>query len=78
MQKMRRYVKAFSKEEKKEKEEFDKTDTMKGSALETPTIRPKNNGRLNTKGRLSGWQMIRLSALGFEMERQCQGDDEDI
>lgn len=75
MQKMRRYVKAFSKETEKDKQEFEKTDKMKGSRSGTPHARPKNGGK--SKGSLA-WQMIRLSALGYEMEREYQGEDDDL
>lgn len=75
MQKMRRYVKAFTKEAEKEKDQFEKTDTMKGSVSGTPHVRQKNSGK--SKASL-GWQMIRLSALGYEMEREYQGEDDDL
>uniref|UniRef100_A0A673AFV6 Transient receptor potential cation channel, subfamily V, member 6 n=1 Tax=Sphaeramia orbicularis TaxID=375764 RepID=A0A673AFV6_9TELE len=41
MQKMRRYVKAFSKDDEKEKEGLEKSDSMKGSSAGTPRLRPK-------------------------------------
>ncbi|XP_072250163.1 transient receptor potential cation channel subfamily V member 6 [Leuresthes tenuis] len=65
MQKMRRYVKVFSKEDEKEKEGPEKSDTMKG----TPMLRPKNKG-CNNRRALAGWEVIRHSALGLEMEQQ--------
>uniref|UniRef100_A0A8C3ASV5 Transient receptor potential cation channel, subfamily V, member 6 n=1 Tax=Cyclopterus lumpus TaxID=8103 RepID=A0A8C3ASV5_CYCLU len=70
VQKMRRYVKAFSKDEEREKEGLEKTDTTKGSISGTPKLRPKNHRRS-----LAGWQMIRHSALGLEMEPE---EDQDI
>uniref|UniRef100_A0A3B4AYZ0 Ion transport domain-containing protein n=1 Tax=Periophthalmus magnuspinnatus TaxID=409849 RepID=A0A3B4AYZ0_9GOBI len=64
MQKMRRYIKAFQEEKAgQEKEEQEKSDPMKY----TPKLRPK---RENREGRpLSGWQIIRNSALGLDMEQ---------
>lgn len=76
LQKMRRYVKAFSKDE--EKEGLEKTDTMKGSMSGTPKLRPKNRGGFNNRKSLTGWQMIRHSALGLEMEQDEFEDDQDI
>ncbi|XP_031155360.1 transient receptor potential cation channel subfamily V member 6 [Sander lucioperca] len=73
LQKMRRYVKAFSKDEEKEKEGLEKFDTIKGSISGTPKLRPKNNARS-----LTGWQMIRHSALGLEMEQEEPEEDQDI
>lgn len=74
IQKMRRYIKAFSKED--EKEELEKSDTTKGSNPGTPKLRPKT--KEDRRGRpLSGWQLIRNSALGLGME-QHEPDDEDV
>ncbi|KAM4580935.1 transient receptor potential cation channel subfamily V member 6 [Odontesthes bonariensis] len=73
MQKMRRYVKVFSKEDEKEKEGLEKSDTMKG----TPMLRPKNRG-CNNRRALAGWEVIRHSALGLEMEQQEPEEDHDI
>lgn len=75
MQKMRRYIKAFSKDTDKEKDESGKTDKTKGSSSGSPNSRPKNSGK--SKASLA-WQMIRLSALGYEMEREYQGGDDDL
>uniref|UniRef100_A0A8D3BV99 Transient receptor potential cation channel, subfamily V, member 6 n=1 Tax=Scophthalmus maximus TaxID=52904 RepID=A0A8D3BV99_SCOMX len=76
LHKMRRYVKAFSKEE--EKEGMEKTDTIKGSSLENPKLRPKNRGGFVNRKSLTGWQMIRHSALGLEMEQEEPEEDQDI
>ncbi|TDH11694.1 hypothetical protein EPR50_G00063330 [Perca flavescens] len=73
LQKMRRYAKVFSKDEEKEKEGLEKSDTIKGSISGTPKLRPKNNARS-----LTGWQMIRHSALGLEMEQEEPEEDQDI
>uniref|UniRef100_A0A3Q3FGP2 Transient receptor potential cation channel, subfamily V, member 6 n=1 Tax=Labrus bergylta TaxID=56723 RepID=A0A3Q3FGP2_9LABR len=70
-QKMRRYIKAFSKED----EQNEKTDAMKGSMSGTPKLRPKNRGGYNKRRSLTGWQMIRHSALGFEMEMEEPEED---
>lgn len=78
LQKMRRYVKAFSKDEEKEKEGLEKTDTIKGSMSGTPKLRPKNRGGYNNRRSLTGWQMIRHSALGLEMEDDELEEDRDI
>lgn len=76
LHKMRRYVKAFSKEE--EKEGMEKTDTIKGPSLENPKLRPKNRGGFVNRKSLTGWQMIRHSALGLEMEQEEPEEDQDI
>lgn len=73
-QKMRRYIKAFSKEDEKE----EKTDATKGSMSGTPKLRPKNRGGYNKRRSLTGWQMIRHSALGLEMEMEEAEEDQDI
>ncbi|XP_039973448.1 transient receptor potential cation channel subfamily V member 6 [Xiphias gladius] len=77
LQKMRRYIKAFSKEDEKETEGFEKTDTIKGSSSGSPNLRPKNKGGFNRRT-LTGWQMIRHSALGLEMEQEEPEEDQDI
>ncbi|XP_056301047.1 transient receptor potential cation channel subfamily V member 6 [Pseudoliparis swirei] len=68
LQKMRRYVKAFE-----EKEGLEKTETTKRSNSGTPKLRPKNHRRS-----LAGWQMIRHSALGLEMEQEEPEEDQGI
>lgn len=73
-QKMRRYIKAFSKEDEKD----EKTDATKGSMSGTPKLRPKNRGGYNKRRSLTGWQMIRHSALGLEMEMEEAEEDQDI
>ncbi|KAM7421009.1 hypothetical protein PAMA_015281 [Pampus argenteus] len=75
MQKMRRYIKVFSKDD--EKDIMEKTDSMKESISEAPKLRPKKSGFSNTET-LSGWQMIRHSALGFQMEQEKPEEDQDI
>lgn len=72
MQKMRRYIKAFSKEDEKEQEATEKTDAMKGSLSGNPKTRPKN------RRSMGGWQMIRHSALGLDMEQEEPEEDQDI
>ncbi|XP_028984799.1 transient receptor potential cation channel subfamily V member 6 [Betta splendens] len=72
MHKMRRYIKAFAKDDKNKSKDSEKTDAKKGS----PGLRSKSSGGLNSVGRLSGWQLIRLSALGYEMENQLQGGED--
>ncbi|CAL1610945.1 unnamed protein product [Knipowitschia caucasica] len=63
MQKMRRYIKAFQEE----KEGQEKSDPMKDSHTDSPQLRPKI--RDHGRGRpMSGWQIIRNSALGLNME----------
>lgn len=71
LQKMRRYVKAFSKEE--EKEGLEKTDTTKGYSSESPKLRRKNSTRSH-----AGWQVIRDSAIGLEMQPLELGEDQCI
>lgn len=73
-QKMRRYIKAFSREDEKE----EKSDTTKGSSSGTPRLRPKNRGGFNNRRSLTGWQMIRHSALGLEMGQEELDEDQDI
>uniref|UniRef100_A0A4W5Q878 Transient receptor potential cation channel, subfamily V, member 6 n=1 Tax=Hucho hucho TaxID=62062 RepID=A0A4W5Q878_9TELE len=65
VQKMRRYVQAFSKDEdqSKEREEMENTDTSKGPG--------------NRKS-LAFWQMIRHSALGLDMEQEEPEDDQEV
>lgn len=72
MQKMRRYVKVFSKEDEKEKEALEKSDTMKDTSI----LRPKN--RVRNRRALAGWEMIRHSALGLEIELEEPEEDQDI
>lgn len=74
LQKMRRYVKAFSRDEEKE----EKTDTLKASNSGTPQLRPKNRGGFTNRRSLTGWQMIRHSALGLEFGQEELEDDQDI
>ncbi|MEQ2158008.1 hypothetical protein GOODEAATRI_007749 [Goodea atripinnis] len=71
IQKMRRYVKVFSSLD--EKEGLEKSDEMKKS----PMLRPKNRGPGNRKAQ-AGWEMIRQSALGLEMEQEEPGEIQDI
>lgn len=69
VQKMRRYIKAFQEE----RDGQEKSDPQKG---DTPQLRPKH--REGRRGRpVSGWQIIRNSALGLDME-QYELEDEDI
>lgn len=75
LQKMRRYIKAFSKEEEGKE---DKTDTLKGSQSGTPQLRHKNRGGFNNRRSLTGWQMIRHSALGLEFGNEELEDEQDI
>lgn len=77
MQKMRRYIKAFAKDDEKETEGMEKTDPTKGLTPGTPKLRQKKNGFGNTK-RLSGWNMIRQSALSLQMEQEKLDEDQDI
>lgn len=73
-QKMRRYIKAFSKEDETEA----KTDTLKGflPTLAQPRLRARE-GLPNRKS-LTGWQMIRHSALGSEFGQEEPEEDQDI
>lgn len=75
LQKMRRYIKAFSKEEEGKEE---KTDPSKGSHSGTPQLRHKNRGGFNNRRSLTGWQMIRHSALGLEFGNEELEDEQDI
>uniref|UniRef100_A0A3Q1BVU8 Ion transport domain-containing protein n=1 Tax=Amphiprion ocellaris TaxID=80972 RepID=A0A3Q1BVU8_AMPOC len=63
MQKMRRYIKAFSRED--EKDGAEKSDATKEGAK----LRPKAGG-LNNRRAMAGWEMIRNSALGLEVEQE--------
>ncbi|KAM8870787.1 transient receptor potential cation channel subfamily V member 6 [Spinachia spinachia] len=71
LQKMRRYVKAFSKEE--EKEGLEKTDSTKGSVSGSPKLRRKNSTKSH-----AGWETIRQSAMGLEMQQHSPGEDQEI
>lgn len=76
LQKMRRYIKAFSREDEKdgaEKDGAEKSDATK----EEPKLRPKAGG-LNTRRALAGWEMIRHSALGLGLEQEEPEEDQDI
>ena len=73
LQKMRRYIKAFSKDDEKE----EKTDKLKGSISGTPQLRAKDRGFTNRRS-LTGWQMIRHRALGLEFSRDEMEEDQDI
>lgn len=74
LQKMRRYIKVFSKEDEKD----EKTDTVKGSISGTPQLRSKTRGGFINRKSLMGWQMIRHSALGLEFGQEESEDDQDI
>lgn len=73
-QKMRRYIKAFSKEDEAEV----KTDTMKGFTPGPPQFRFRVREGFPNRKSLTGWQMIRHSALGLEFGQEEPEDDEDI
>ncbi|XP_076010700.1 transient receptor potential cation channel subfamily V member 6 [Genypterus blacodes] len=81
VQKMRRYIKAFSKDDdsSKEKEALERSDTLKESCTGSPVLRPKPRGgfKLNRKS-LTGWQMIRHSALGLDMKQEEPEEDQAI
>lgn len=66
---MRRYIKAFSKDEDSEKEEH------MMSAIETPQLRLKKG--FNNRAQ-AAWGLIRNSALGLETEQEEPEDDQDI
>nr|XP_020473248.1 transient receptor potential cation channel subfamily V member 6-like [Monopterus albus] len=76
MQKMRRYVMAFSKEDEKEKEELEKSDSPQESISGISKLR--QNKRPRDKRNLTGWQMIRLSTLGLELELVEPKEDQNI
>ncbi|XP_077431825.1 transient receptor potential cation channel subfamily V member 6 isoform X2 [Vanacampus margaritifer] len=66
MQKMRRYIKVLAQEgEKEEKEGSEKVDI-------NLKVRPRNSRSM------TGWQLIRQSALGTEAEREEPEDEQDI
>lgn len=74
VQKMRRYISAFSKDDEKEKHEFSRSDTN------TPTVTSEDSSKFDNSGILSGWNMIRHSTLGCKMEQTRLEEDgeEDI
>nr|XP_029476337.1 transient receptor potential cation channel subfamily V member 6-like [Oncorhynchus nerka] len=79
VQKMRRYVQAFSKDEdqSKEREEMENTDMSKGTG--SPLIRPKHRGGIDgNRKSLACWQMIRHSALGLDVEQEEPEDDQEV
>uniref|UniRef100_A0A8C7GKM5 Transient receptor potential cation channel, subfamily V, member 6 n=1 Tax=Oncorhynchus kisutch TaxID=8019 RepID=A0A8C7GKM5_ONCKI len=79
VQKMRRYVQAFSNDEdqSKEREEMENTDTSKGPG--SPLIRPKHRGGIDgNRKSLACWQMIRHSALGLDVEQEEPEDDQEV
>lgn len=69
IQKMRRYVEAFSKEDEKQKEGWEKTDTTKEFSG-IPLIEPNNSSGFSNKGSLTGWDMIRHGVLGLDIEQK--------
>lgn len=66
--KMRQYIKTFSKAEEK--------DLEKNNATPSGTARIRCKKQNSNKGSLTGWQIIRNSALGFEMEQIGLQEDE--
>lgn len=72
-QKMRRYIKAFSKEDDTDA----KTDTMKDFIPEPAQFRLNTTGFPNRKS-LTGWEMIRHSTLGMECGQEEPEEDQDI
>ncbi|XP_011604136.2 transient receptor potential cation channel subfamily V member 6 isoform X1 [Takifugu rubripes] len=72
-QKMRRYIKAFSKEDDTDA----KTDTTKDFIPEPTQFGLKTTESLNRKS-LTGWQMIRHSTLGLELGQEEPEQDQDI
>ncbi|TWW79150.1 Transient receptor potential cation channel subfamily V member 5, partial [Takifugu flavidus] len=72
-QKMRRYIKAFSKEDDTDA----KTDTTKDFIPEPTQFGLKTTESLNRKS-LTGWQMIRHSTLGLEFGQEDPEQDQDI
>lgn len=72
-QKMRRYIKAFSKEDDKDA----KTDTTEDFIPEPAQLRLKTTEFSNRKS-LTGWQMIRHSTLGLEFGQQEPVEKQDI
>ncbi|XP_072317615.1 transient receptor potential cation channel subfamily V member 6 [Eucyclogobius newberryi] len=80
MQKMRRYIKAFQEkdgqeQDGQEKDGQEKSDPTKDVHLDTPKLR--GNNREGMRGRpMSGWQIIRHSALGLDMEPFEQDKDD--
>ncbi|TNN02640.1 hypothetical protein fugu_010127 [Takifugu bimaculatus] len=72
-QKMRRYIKAFSKEDDTDA----KTDTTKDFIPEPTQFGLKTTESLNRKS-LTGWQMIRHSTLGLEFGQEEPEQDQDI
>lgn len=69
MQKMRRYVKVFSS--MNEMEGSEKSDSTK----DVPVRERQNTGKRKAQ---AGWEMIRNSALGLEMEQEEPMDIQDI
>ncbi|KAG9344923.1 hypothetical protein JZ751_009463 [Albula glossodonta] len=81
VQKIRRYVEAFSKEDDpvQDGEETEKTDTSHGPAPLTPLLRRLERSRSNAKRKsLRGWQVIRRSTLGLEPEMESHPDKQEV
>lgn len=72
-QKMRRYIKAFSKEDDTD----EKTDTTKDFIPEPTQFRLKTTEFPNRKS-LTGWEMIRHSTLGLEFGHEEPEEEKDI
>lgn len=72
-QKMRRYIKAFSKDDDTDA----KTDAMKDFIAEPARLSFKTTGFSN-RNSLTGWEMIRQSTLGLEFGQEKPEEDKDI
>uniref|UniRef100_A0A3Q1IUS1 Ion transport domain-containing protein n=1 Tax=Anabas testudineus TaxID=64144 RepID=A0A3Q1IUS1_ANATE len=70
IQKMRRYVEAFARDDDKQKDGLEKTDTTKESVSGVPVFTSKDSNGFNSRGSLTGWEMIRHSLLGLESEQK--------
>lgn len=74
LQKMRRYIKAFSKVDETEA----KPDTVKGLMPTLPQPGLNATEELPNRKSLTGWQMIRQSVLGLEFGQEEQRNEQDI
>nr|AAR19087.1 epithelial Ca2+ channel [Procambarus clarkii] len=76
VQKMRRYVKAFSNKEDDHEQPAEK-EAMRCQGLEPIWFELKTTGSPNRKS-LTGWQMIRHSTLGLDLGQEEPEDDQEV
>ncbi|XP_030639337.1 transient receptor potential cation channel subfamily V member 6 [Chanos chanos] len=79
VQKIRRYIHVFSKDEEpaREKQDGEKSDGFGDPVAGDSPATPSEIGRASQKGQ-RGWEMIRKSALGLEAENEEHAEEHEI